>query len=242
MTQRPAILCARKGSKGLPGKNGKLLHGKPLIAWTIEQALASGILRPVAVSSDDPELLEIAGQAGADLLVDRPAELATDEVSVLPAIQHCLRAVDARQGELRAASFVYLQATSPLRRPEDIAGAVALFDRGGCASVITGCRAHKSPYFDMVERRTDGTVVLAKRPEQRIERRQDAPECFDMNGSIYVFDRRRFEADPRVLYPDTRLYEMPRERSIDIDTWLDFFLVEKLMEARGLLDAGASAS
>ena len=99
----------------------------------------------------------------------------------------------------------------------------------GATNVITGTPARRSPYFNMVERVGDGSIQLVKTRLGETLRRQDAPVCYDMNASVYVWNRERFLNDPKVFYEDTVLYEMPEERSIDIDTELDFFLVETLL-------------
>jgi N-acylneuraminate cytidylyltransferase/CMP-N,N'-diacetyllegionaminic acid synthase len=224
---RICTICARGGSKGVPNKNIRPLLGKPLIVHTIEQARASGLFDVLAVSSDSDEILAVSGRAGVDHLVERPAELADDRAAKLPAIQHCVRSVEARTGR-RYATMVDLDATAPLRVPQDIAGAVALLEAGGCSNVITGCPAHRSPYFNLVEATADGFVALSK-PGTGIVRRQDSPACYDCNASIYAWTRETFFGADNVLLPTTRLYEMPRERSLDIDTELDFDLVEVLM-------------
>jgi N-acylneuraminate cytidylyltransferase/CMP-N,N'-diacetyllegionaminic acid synthase len=113
---------------------------------------------------------------------------------------------------------------------DDIRGAVALQERTGAASVITGTPARHSPYFSLVEEATDGSVALSKKAD--IVRRQDAPRTFDMDGSIYVWDTAAFRTDPKVFYPDTRLYVIPVERSQDVDTEIDFAIVEMLMKRR----------
>ncbi len=228
---RVAIICARGGSKGVPRKNVRELAGKPLIAWSIEQALESGLFADVIVSSDDPEILEAARAAGATFLVERPAELASDASSVLPAIEHGLAQwEEARQQRLE--SFVLLQPTSPTRAVSDIANAVSLFESEKVGSVVTGSLAKASPYFSMLEEQPDGTVAVSKRVDPPFVRRQDAPKCYEMNGSIYVIDRDRFSLDQRSLYPDSRIYEMSEEASVDIDTELDFRLAELVMQDR----------
>lgn len=227
--KRICTVCARSGSKGVPGKNQRPLLGKPLTAWTVEQAKESELFDLVAVSSDSAEIRTIAKRYGADLLVERPDELASDTITKLPAIAHCVREAEAASG----AAFdviVDLDVTAPLRLPEDIRGAVALLEERAVTNVITGAPAHRSPYFNLVERRPDGTVQLAKPPETPVQRRQDAPACFDMNASIYVWRRDPFVASPAVFYDDTLLYEMPAERSHDIDTELDLELVAFLMK------------
>tara|TARA_R110001599_G_scaffold350098_1_gene579611 strand:- start:6745 stop:7449 length:705 start_codon:yes stop_codon:yes gene_type:complete len=228
---RVAILCARGGSKGVPGKNTAMIAGKPLIAWSILQALESGLFDHIAVSSDAPDILDAAQAAGATLLVRRPDALATDMVSVLPAIEHCLAAIEDDLSH-KVDSFVFLQATSPTRGVTDIKDAVALFDAHGCTSVITGSAARASPYFSLVEETPQGTVTLSKVTDPPLVRRQDAPRCFAMNGSIYVVNRAGFGADQRMIWPDTRLFEMSEENSVDIDTPLDLQIAEMIMAAR----------
>jgi N-acylneuraminate cytidylyltransferase/CMP-N,N'-diacetyllegionaminic acid synthase len=185
----------------------------------------------IAVSSDDDAILEVGRLAGADLLVKRPAELATDAAPKPPGIYHCAMAAQAHLGR-EGNIFVDLQPTSPLRLTRDIIGAVELQEQTGAQSVITGQIAKCSPYFGLVELKYDGTVDLAKHPLVPFVRRQDAPRCYDMNGSVYVWPQTVMTPALSVFYPSTRLYEMPEERSVDIDTELDFLLAELLLKHR----------
>jgi len=224
---RVAVICARGGSKGVPGKNMRLLGGRPLIAWTVAQAVETGLFDCVAVSSDSAEILEAAKIVGADLLVERPLEMASDTVSVHPAIEHCLVAIEAHL-TTRVESFAFLQVTSPFRAPDDIHRAVALWNTHRPGSVVSATPSHSSPYFTILEHREDGAVMLSKPTNPPLARRQDAPRCWDLNGAIYVFDRARYAGDPRVLHPDPRIVEMPPERSLDIDTEFDWRMAEAL--------------
>jgi CMP-N,N'-diacetyllegionaminic acid synthase len=224
-------ICARGGSKGVVGKNVRDLLGKPVLAWTIEQARATGLFDAIAFSSDSDALLEAALKAGADLAVKRPDEMATDTAPKLPAIRHCLETAIARTGKVPEI-FVDLDVTAPLRLASDITAAVALLHESGARNVITGAPARRSPYFNLVEQRADTSVGLSKIADPPIVRRQDAPRCFDMNASIYVWRVASFLEHPAVFYPDTRLFEMPEERSVDIDSDLDFALVELLLRKR----------
>jgi CMP-N,N'-diacetyllegionaminic acid synthase len=237
MTLRICTICARGGSKGVPNKNIRPLLGKPLIVHSIEQARASGLFATLAVSSDSDEILEASRRAGVEHLVKRPDAMASDSAAKLPAIQHCVRTVEEKTGQ-RFETMVDLDATAPLRVLEDIAGAVALQEAGGCSNVITGCLAHRSPYFNLVEAAPTGFVRLSK-PGTGIVRRQDSPACYDCNASIYVWPRATFFTSDGVLMPETKLFEMPRERSLDIDSELDFELVEFLMRR---LDNGTRAA
>ncbi len=224
-------ICARGGSKAVPGKNLRPLLGKPLIVHSIEQARRSGLFAAIAVSSDSSEILDVARQHGADVLVRRPDAMAIDTAPKVPAIRHCFEAAERECGRTFPV-FVDLDATSPLRLPEDIAGAVALLERTGASSVITGAPARRSPYFNLVELDDRGVPHVCKQLPTPLVRRQDAPRCFDMNASIYVWRREPFLAAPAVFYDDTRLFEMPEERSIDIDSPLDWDIVQMLLEGR----------
>jgi CMP-N,N'-diacetyllegionaminic acid synthase len=230
--RRLCTICARGGSKGVKGKNLRALLGRPLIAHSLEQARASGIFDLIAVSSDSHDILQVSEKYGADLLIERPPELASDTAAKVPAILHAMQQAEARSGA-QYDTLVDLDATSPLRTPDDIRGVVDLLERSGASSVITAAPARHSPYFNMVERRPDGSVSLSKPLDIPVVRRQDVPQCFDMNASVYAWRRDRFLADPRVFYPDTQLFEMPPERSVDLDSELDFEYIEFMMHRRG---------
>jgi CMP-N,N'-diacetyllegionaminic acid synthase len=231
MSSRLCTICARGGSKGVKNKNVRELLGKPLIAHSIEQGKASGLFEYLAVSSDSDEILDIAARYGADLLIKRPAEMASDVAAKIPAIRHCVMEAERRIGK-QFDVLVDLDATSPLRRPEDIDGAVRLLEERSVANLITGAIARRSPYFNLVEIGEDEVVRVSKQLDKLLVRRQDSPKCYDMNASIYVWRRDALFTDPAVFKEDTLLYVMPEERSIDIDSELDFKFVEFLMRGR----------
>lgn len=228
---RICTICARGGSKGVKNKNIRRLSGKPLIALSLEQARDSCLFDFIAVSSDSSEILDVARTHGADLLVDRPIELASDTAAKLPAIRHCVEEAE-RFFTKRFDVIVDLDATSPLRFVDDIQGAVALLENNNVSNVITAAPARRSPYFNLVELDDAGVVRLSKPLEKSVVRRQDSPQCFDMNASIYVWKRSALFGYPTIFNADTRLFVMPEERSIDIDTELDFEIVELIMEKR----------
>lgn len=229
--RRLCTVCARGGSKGVKGKNLRLLLGKPLIAHTIETAKASQLFDLIAVSSDSDEILEAARTAGCDYLIRRPDEMATDQAGKLPAIRHCVSEVERLSGS-KFDTLVDLDATSPLRIPEDVVNAVKLLEEGCAEIVITAMPARRSPYFNLVELNGDGFARLSKPLEKPILRRQDAPLCFDMNASIYVWRHDAMFTYDNIFEATTQLYVMPEERSIDIDSELDFRFVEFLISAR----------
>ena len=163
-------------------------------------------------------------------LIRRPAEMAKDTASKLPAIRHCVIQVEEQTGE-EFDTIVDIDVTSPLRTAGDIRGVVELMETQDVTNVITGSPARKNPYFNMVQQMPDGHVDLCIRPDGgRLDRRQDAPPVFDMNAAVYAWNRDAYFKHMDVLYPDTLLFVMPEERSHDIDTPLDFRIVEMLME------------
>lgn len=215
-----ATVCARGGSKGLPGKNVLDFAGQPLIARTITQALACPGIDGVYVSTDDEAIAEAARQAGAQVPYRRPAELATDEAGKLPVIEHLVRHLEA-QG-LLIATVVDLQPTSPLRDAGDMAAALALRDRAPL--VVSVSEAQDNPYFNLVERQSDGLVTLSKGAGSA--RRQDTPPVYALNGAIYVWQRTALaQAAIHGLWSvPIAPYLMPRWKSVDIDNREDFEL------------------
>lgn len=218
----------RGGSKGVPNKNLRELNGKPLMAYTIEQALESGLFKHVVVSTDSEHIAETARQFGAEAWFLRPAELATDEAPKLPVIRHALMEAEKYYAE----SFdvvVDLDATSPLRLVEDITRAYELFNAENADILITACEARKNPYFNMVER-VNGRIQKVKQLYPQPVRRQDAPKVYDMNASIYIWKRDVLLNHDTLFMDKTSLYVMPEDRSIDIDTELDWMFVEYIFK------------
>lgn len=225
-------ICARVGSKGIPKKNIRALLGKPLIAYTIELALTCPQINRVAVSTDSLEIAEVAKGFGAEVPYIRPAHLATDEASKLPAIQHLVRHyID--DVKFVPDYVVDLDPTSPLRTTEDVVRCIDLImNDPECDSVITGYRSNKNPYFNMVELDHNGFASLSKKPEGRVLRRQDAPVVYAMNASVYVWKSDILFQREDIISGRTKFVEMPEDRSIDIDSETDFKLVELIMKGR----------
>lgn len=229
--KRLCTICARGGSKGVPHKNLRPIAGKPLIVHSVRHAVDSGLFDVIAVSSDSAEILRIALDAGAHLAIERPAELATDTANKLDAIRHAMLAAESASGE-RFDAVVDLCPTAPLRDIADIAACLAPVETGVAGNVFSVAPAHRSPYFNLVEVAKDGKVRLSKFGEAAVVRRQDAPDCYDMNASIYVWRRDRLAEKPYLFAEDTAIHIMPRERSFDIDSPLDFEIVEMIMKKR----------
>ena len=225
-------ICARGGSKGVPNKNIRDLAGKPLIVYTIEQAFSAKMINRIMVSTDSDQIANIAKQAGAEVPYMRPAPLATHDALKLPVIQHAVQYyIDILR--YRPDYVIDLDPTSPLRLNEDIEKCLDLIinDRE-CDSVITGYKSNKNPYFNMVEIGQDGYAHLSKKTDKLISGRQAAPSVYAMNASIYVWKTPVLLNQERIISGKVKFFEMPEERSIDIDTEVDFKLVELLMKER----------
>jgi CMP-N,N'-diacetyllegionaminic acid synthase len=224
-------ICARGGSKGVKSKNTRLLLGKPLIAYTVEQALASGVFAQIVLSTDSDEIAMAAEKAGAAAWFRRPAELATDTAPKIPAMRHALLEAERHYG-IRYDEIIDMDATSPLRETHDILRALEQFRLNHNSVLFSAAPARRSPYFNLVERDEAGRVFLSKNLPRPVVRRQDSPPCFDINGSIYVFTRQALLEIETLFTDTTGLYVMPAERSVDIDSELDFAIVELLLQRR----------
>lgn len=226
-----AFIFARGGSKGLPGKNIRQLGGKPLIAWSIEHALAIKRIGRVIVSTDSQEIAAIARAYGADVPFIRPAELARDDSPEWLAWRHALTYLLETHGAFPEA-MVSVPATAPMRLPIDIENCLDEYERGDADMVITVTDAHRSPYFNMVKANTDGTVGLVIPPQLAIVRRQDAPAVFDMATVAYVARSEFVMTHNTTFEGRVRAVHVPAERAIDIDTLLDFQIAECLLNVR----------
>lgn len=224
-------ICARGGSKGVPGKNIRMLNGKPLIAHSLAQARASALFDLIYVSSDDEEILAVAASHGADEVILRPNHLASDHAPKIPAIRHAMLEAEKRFGRF-CDLVVDLDATSPLRGVADIVSAVDVLVSQAAGNVFSVTPSRKSPYFNMVELAEGGVPHLCKALGHQVVRRQDSPKCFDINGSVYVWTRQALLENDLLFLDRTQVYVMPEDRSIDIDTPLDLLIVEQIMAQR----------
>lgn len=227
MSSTLCTICARGGSQGVPGKNIRPLLGKPLIAWTIEQALTCPEIDAVYVSTDSEVIADVARRAGARVPFLRPPELATATAAKMPVIRHLVEWVETNEGGYDR--VVDLDPTSPLRDSADIQACLNMLD-ADTDVVITAYESDKNPYFNMVEYRPDGSVGLVKPPVTEVAGRQGAPKVFAMNASIYAWHRHSLSKG--LWNGRVKLHVMPRERSVDIDSPLDFKIVELLMQEK----------
>jgi len=229
-----AFIFARGGSKGLPGKNIRLLSGKPLIAWSINQSQAVKRIQRVIVSTDSEEIAKVALNYGAEVPFIRPAELANDVSPEWMAWRHALNYLLKKEGTLPDV-MLSLPATAPLRSPLDIENCLDEFEKGKADMVITVTEAHRSPYFNMVQYNVDGTVGLVIKPQSEITRRQDSPKVYDMATVAYVIRPEFVITHNSHFQGRVRAVHVPRERAIDIDTLLDFQMAEFFLNLRNQL-------
>ncbi|MDO9203324.1 MAG: acylneuraminate cytidylyltransferase family protein [Hydrogenophaga sp.] len=224
------VIGARGGSKGVANKNIRPLLGKPLIAWTIEQALACPEIDRLVISTDSPAIAEVARAYGAEVPFMRPAELASDTAGKWEVWQHALAACEAHYGET-IDLFVDMDCTSPLRDVDDISKAIAQFRASDVDAVFSVCEARKNPYFNMLEV-VDGVQRICKQLPKPIVRRQDAPKVFEHVASIYVLSPDYLRRGTGLLSGRTHGYDIGTAKSPDIDSEFDFELVEYLMKKR----------
>jgi len=220
------VIPARGGSKGLPKKNILPLCGKPLIGYTIEAAKYAAHVDRVVVSTEDAEIAKISRSFGADVII-RPPALATDTASTMDVVFHALdfiRRTDAPD------LLILLQATSPLRTSQDIDAAVDLFHQSECDTVVSVCEPRHPPYWCFTLSGSYLIPLFGK--EERTTRRQDLLRVLCPNGAIYIARPEVLRSIGNFFGGRTVPYQMPAERSIDIDTEIDFRLADILMRQR----------
>lgn len=204
-----------------------MFAGKPLIAWAIEQAHAVQGIRRVIVSTDSKEIGAVAAQYGAEVPFIRPSHLAKDNSPEWLSWRHALDFILNDEGSLPDA-FVSVPVTAPLRKPVDIERCLERFSAGDADVVITVTDAHRNPYFNMVTVQSNGSVGLVIPHADGICRRQDAPAVFDMTTVAYVANPVFVMTHESVFSGNVKSVYVPTERSIDIDTLLDFEMAEYL--------------
>ena len=224
------IICARKGSQGLKGKNLKILHKKPLIAHTIIQAQKSKIFDKIVVSTDSKKIQKVANKYGIKNFFLRPAYLSKNNSPKIPVIRHALLKSELYYKK-KFKIIIDLDPTSPLRNIKDIKKSLNLFNRNKYQNLISGCTSSKNPYFNMVEKKNN-KIKIVKNLKKKITRRQNAPKVFDMNASIYIWKRFALLNNIKLINKKTGFYQMPRDRSIDIDIKLDWDIVNFLMRKK----------
>jgi CMP-N,N'-diacetyllegionaminic acid synthase len=231
------VLCligARGGSKGLPGKNIKEILGKPLIVWTIENALATPEIDRVVVTTDSKEIINIAKKAGAECPFIRPSELSNSKIGKFQVWKHALNECEKFYDE-EYEIVVDLDCTNPLRESEDISKALKQYrvsKKRGVDAVFSVCEARKNPYFNLVEEDNKGALKMSKSMPITVIRRQDAPKVYEHVASIYILDPAFIKLKTHLLSGHAEGYDIGVEKSLDIDSESDFHLVEYLMRKK----------
>jgi len=225
-----AIIPARSGSKGLPGKNIKPLLGKPLIAYSIEAAKSAASVDEVFVSTDSPEIAKIARKFGASVPFLRPEELAGDKSKAIDVYIHTIEKLKAEYDKT-VTGFIVLQPTSPLRLSSDIDSAISLFKEKEADSVISVTEAAHPPVW--AKKITPEGVLSDYFPEYASnQNRQEIEKAYMPDGTLFIFNYLKLKEEYGYYFDKTYPYIMPAERSVDIDTQLDFDFAEFLLSKK----------
>jgi CMP-N-acetylneuraminic acid synthetase len=228
------VVTARAGSKGIPGKNTKLLAGRPLIAYTIESALASGVFDRLILSTDDENAARIARELGCEVPFMRPSELSADDTPHLPVMQHAVAWLRDSQ-QYRPDWVMILMPTSPLRRPEHVVEAVALAQRSQADSVVSvdELPAHFNPMRALtIDDDGWARLLVGGGPvRHRPVRRQDLPRAWVFNGAIYLFRTALLfdPVEPSFFGDRVAAYVMPRPYGHNLDDLDDWEEAERLL-------------
>jgi CMP-N-acetylneuraminic acid synthetase len=223
-------IAARGGSKGLKNKNIRHLCGHPLIAHTIMQARKWNKADYIICSTDSEEIARIAKSYGAQAPFIRPAELATDTAGKLDVLRHALKEAEKITGQ-EYSIIIDLDVTAPMRKLSDIDGCLKKFLDESPKVVFSVSSARKNPYFNMIRLDDKGYAQLVSKVDSPIKRRQDAPKVYDVNASIYVYDRSYLidEKSQTPISDRSMVWIMDEFSAYDIDNEIDFQFIEFLI-------------
>jgi CMP-N,N'-diacetyllegionaminic acid synthase len=227
-----AAICARGGSKGIPRKNLRSLRGRPLIVHAIDCARRVPEVCRVVVSTDDTEIARVAAADGADVPFLRPSDLARDESSKWDVFRHLVESLEALDGRT-VDVLVDLDTGVPTRRPNDVSECIATLLSGESEVVVTAYEADRNPYFNMVEPAGDGFMKVVKPLDRPVVGRQGAPTVYSLSPSVFAIKRRALSAYSHWSLSRFGVVVVPRERAVDIDTEMDFRIVECMMAQAG---------
>lgn len=223
------VIPARGGSKGIPGKNIKPLCGKPLITYSVEVARQLADDCDICVSTDDVRIANVVRSVGLDVPFMRPDYLATDGCGTYEVLLHAVKFYEDMGRNYD--TLVLLQPTSPMRTAEDVRAAIDAYS-SDIDMVVTVTEAASNPYYNCYETDENGFLHLSK-GDGRYVRRQDAPKAWEYNGAVYVININSLKQMPLSQFPKRKMVEMSRERSIDLDTSLDWIIAETIMSHTG---------
>ena len=223
-----AFIFARGGSKGVPKKNIRLIHGRPLIEWSISQALSVDDITEVIVSTDCDEVADVARSCGATTPFMRPAKFATDNASELDAWKHAIVSTREIFGQVPD-PFISIPTTAPLRKKIDIENCIKAYKEDSVDLVVTCTVSHRSPWFNMVEMDINNNVSILMDGGQNVHRRQDAQKVYDLTTVAYVGNSHYLLDTNSLFSGKVKGVEVPYERSLDIDTEFDLVIAEKIL-------------
>lgn len=219
------IIPARGGSKGIPGKNIKLLGGKPLIYYAIDVARAIVDDTHICVSTDDDQIIRVVEQYGLSVPFIRPTELATDTAGSYGVLLHALSFYESKSEHFDA--VVLLQVTSPFRTVNHVREALNLYNKD-LDMVVSVKETDSNPYYLCFEEDTEGMLHISK-GDGHYTRRQDCPPVYEYNGAIYIINPERMKAMPLNKFKKRVKYVMDREHSVDLDTMMDWMIAEYMI-------------
>ncbi len=229
MTKPICFIAARGGSKGVVGKNTRLLAGKPLIAYAIESSIKSKIFSHVVVSTEDKEIARISQKFGAEVPFLRPKKLATDSTGMTEVVLHGLKKLHALGYDFD--TFVNRDCTVPFLRNKDVAGSIRLLKRKNCNAVFGVYRQHLNPYFNIMELDSNGFLKIVKDEEKRPISRQTAPIVYQLNG-LFTYNTEKFFEYRNDILLNALPYEIPIETGFMIDTEFEFKLAEFIIQKK----------
>lgn len=222
------VIPARGGSKGIPGKNIKSLAGKPLISYTIDAAREIVDDSHICVTTDSDEIITVVEDYGLKVPFKRPAELATDTAGTYEVLLHALSFYEQKGETIDI--IVLLQATSPFRKASSIKEALDIYTED-IDMVVSVKETEANPYYLCYEENKDGFLEISK-GEGKYTRRQDCPPVYEYNGAIYVINPNSLKEKPLTKFVKRRKILMDKEHSIDLDTMLDWYIAELMIEKK----------
>ena len=235
MTSILCVICARGGSKGLPNKNIRLLHGTPLIGWSIKQALSTPGIDQVVVSTDSAEIASVSREFGAVVPFLRPSELAQSTTSKFNVFQHAYTE-SCKYFSRSFDMYLDLDCTSPLRTTNDISSVISMLSSSEphVDGVFTVSPARKNPYFNIMEPDQNGFMKVSKPLSGQVVCRQEAPPVYDHVASIYALKPTYLLNSPHLFHGNMLGYNIGESKSLDIDSEFDFRIIEFLTKGRSI--------
>lgn len=225
-------MCMRKESKGVQNKNFKIINGKPLLSYTIEQAINSKLFDKVVISTDSKKIATLSIKYGAECWFLRRKKLSTDKISKILVIRDLLEKSEIKFKKKFEIIFD-LDVTSPLRSINDIKKAYKKFINTKASLLFSVNKSKKNPYFNMIEKKENSYSTVINKGI--ITCRQNSPKVYDMNASIYIWKRNTLINEDSLFIKNNAIYEMPEERSFDIDSFFDFNLVSFLLSKKNAI-------